>query len=235
MLACIRGRRLGQYARIVQCAPPSLVALLSATALADKSYAATIAGDLDWLYGSSSFPDSHGLLDPQSHVLMWQRFILSFPNKFRLAVKVAEYLDSGAIQFLDKPPKHDSYACHLCECTFTDVQAYYGHMARIHKHRNPFKVRACGTQCLACLKDYHNREKLCHHLRYSSQRCANYYFNHIPVLSPDVLKSEDSTTAALTAKLKREGKDHKFAELPPVRHEGPLPDRDAPSVQLSNM
>jgi len=74
-------------------------------------------------------------------------------------------------------------------------------MARIHKHRNPFKLRVAGTKCLGFLKDYHNREKLCHHLKHSSQLCAKYYINHIPLLSPEQLKAEDRATACLTAQL----------------------------------
>ena len=42
------------------------------------------------------------------------------------------------------------------------------------------------------------------------------------MLPPDVLKAEDAATAALTVKLKAVGRDHKYAELPPLRHAGPL-------------
>jgi len=44
----------------------------------------------------------------------------------------------------------------------------------------------------------------------------------VPELPPDVLKAEDAATDALTVQLKAAGMDHTYAELPPLRHAGPL-------------
>jgi len=230
VLACIRGRRLRLFSRVIHSAPCSLVALLSASALYRHSFAAEIGRDLEWLFASTCFPEELGMLAPSDHCLMWRRLVVAFPNKFRKAIKAAETIDNEALPRPIEVKDAQAYACHICNVSLPDVQAYYGHMARIHHHRNPFKLRAEGTQCLACLKNYHNREKLCHHLRYSSKLCAQYYINHVPILSQDVLRREDKSTAAMTAQLKRDGLDHKFSVLPPIRHQGPLPDRAAPIV-----
>jgi len=155
------------------------------------------------------------MMDPILYPVMWFRFVSAFPGKFRKAVQSAERMDFHAIEFPEKPVADECIICQLCGVTCKGSNEFYGHVATIHGHRNPFKLRVQGSQCLSCLKNYFNREKLCHHLKHSSKKCARYYMARVPILPPDVLKAEDAATAALTAKLKASGRDHKYAELPP--------------------
>jgi len=128
----------------------------------------------------------------------------------------------STIRIPEKPVTEECIVCHMCDITCKSANEFYGHVARIHGHRSPFKLRVQGTQCLCCLKHCYNREKLCHHLKHSSKNCARYYMVRVPILPPDVLKAKDAATAAFIAKLKASGRDHKYADLPPYRHAGPL-------------
>ena len=120
-------------------------------------------------------------------------------SNYKNAVQNAEHIDFHSFKFQDKPEADNNIVCHLCGITCKSANEFHEHMARIHKHRSPFKFRVAGTRCLSRLKDCHNREKLCQHLKHGSNKCANYYLARVPVLPEDVLKAEDAATAALTA------------------------------------
>jgi len=52
VLACIRGRRLRLYSRIICSAPPQLVQLLASSCAYEKSFVAELGRDLHWLFTS---------------------------------------------------------------------------------------------------------------------------------------------------------------------------------------
>ena len=141
------------YARIVLLAPGALVNLLASSCSNEKSYAAEPAKDLHWLWTTSCFPEGFGLLDPLLHPTMWSRLVSAYPNRFRRAVQNAEHIECQAIEFAEKPAvQQECIVCHLCGVSCKTADEYHGHMARLHGHRKPFKIRVSGTQRLYCVK-----------------------------------------------------------------------------------
>jgi len=222
VLGCIRGRRLRQYSRIVQAAPFELQALLSATVDYNKSYVAELTRDLKWLFESSSFPEELGMQSPSENPVLWQRLVSSMPNRFRNSVARAEELECLPLEFEAKPAV-GACNCQICGFYCKSVHVFNGHMSKVHGHQNPIKLRVQGSVCLGCMKEHHNRNKLCHHLRYRSQKCREYYENNLPVLSPEVLEAEARKWAAVSVSNRAAGHDAKYSDLPTFRIPGPRP------------
>ena len=110
-----------------------------------------------------------------------------------------------------------------CPCCHIQMFAYKlaGHMAKVHKHRNPVKPYVLGSICIFCLKDYQSRAKLVNHLCYHSLKCRQAYMQREP-LPPDVFLEEEAATARHAKTLRRAGRSQLFAPNPVVRICGPL-------------
>jgi len=77
------------------------------------------------------------MMDPLLYTVVCHRFVISYPGKFRNAVQNAERMDLHAIEFAEKVKPDECIVCHLCGVVCKSANEFYGHVARIHGHRNP--------------------------------------------------------------------------------------------------
>eukprot|EP00438_Fugacium_kawagutii_P011176 Skav227750 [mRNA] locus=scaffold3513:523629:524477:- [translate_table: standard] len=81
--------------------------------------------------------------------------------------------DTGVQWSQDVPPPASpgNFACHLCTATFRDYKSLCAHVFKQHGLANVAHRYATGNHCRACLKVYHDRERLVHHLKYYRTGC----------------------------------------------------------------
>lgn len=224
VLARIRARRLRQYVRILAHAPPSLILLLSANAPNDGSFGAQIIQDMCWLHESRSVCEDFNLPlpdNPQNH-FVWYQFVKNNGETFRKYIQQSESTDMIPLA-LEKPKVRDVSMVE-CPCCQIQIMAYKlnGHLAKVHKHRNPVKPYVAGSVCVFCMTDYQTRAKLVNHLCYHAPKCREQYLNCMPLLSQAVFEKEEELTAQNARALRRAGRSQSYSPYPATRVPGPL-------------
>ena len=109
--------------------------------------------------------------------------ILVVVKIFRRASNVLVSDFSGFLRFLDglgssgrlvgKIPCGSAHA-HVCACTW--------HRWGKHKLRNPVRELVCTTVCIACMREFHTRERVLAHITASSPKCRGVYLEVRPDL-----------------------------------------------------
>jgi len=224
VLARIRARRLRQFARILAHAPRDLLDLLAHNCVFNNSFGAQLVEDLQWLFDSRSSCESFTLPPPNlpENYLVWHKFVSEQGDQFIKYVKQSEATD--CIPLVLESPKVRNEALVQCPCCDRKMLAYKldGHLAKVHKHRNPIKPYVAGSVCLFCMVDYQSRAKLVNHLCYHSPKCKNKYLSCVPKLSPEVFEEEERSTAQNAKALRQAGRSQLYSPYPAERVCGPL-------------
>eukprot|EP00438_Fugacium_kawagutii_P005045 Skav203636 [mRNA] locus=scaffold1120:146269:148289:- [translate_table: standard] len=148
---------------------------------------------------------------------MWAQF-RAFQRAFH-----REALEYGVIctDSLLPPDTTYEFECHLCAATFKSHKALCAHVFKRHNLSNVAQRYAIGNQCRACLKTYHSRDQLIHHLKYYRTGCIVKLNILVPALTDDelqIIQQEASQTRAKQRAQQRTG-THKW---PVVQAAGPL-------------
>lgn len=157
--------------------------------------------------------------------LIWHKFITEQGDQFLKLVKQSESIDLAPL-VLEKTKGRDESLV-KCPCCELEMLAFKldGHLAKVHKHRNPIKPYVAGFICLVCMVDYQFRAKLVNHLCYHSAKCKNMYLSCVPKLSPQAFQEEEeeeASTAQHAKKLRKEGRSQLYSPFPVERVSGPL-------------
>ena len=76
---------------------------------------------------------------------------------------------------------YSSLTCLLPKCRHNP--ALYGHMSNVHKQRNSARLHVYHNQCPVCLKHFHDRRSIIHHILYGSKRCKDLIVANVPPMS----------------------------------------------------
>eukprot|EP00438_Fugacium_kawagutii_P034295 Skav220568 [mRNA] locus=scaffold2140:124648:130443:+ [translate_table: standard] len=105
-----------------------------------------------------------------------------------------------------------SYACHLCAATFHDYKSLCGHIFKKHGIANIAQRYAATNVCRGCLKTYHSREQVLHHLKYFRTGCLLKLSVTVPPITDEelqeILESEAHHKAA--CKTQQRNPSHKW-------------------------
>ena len=115
-----------------------------------------------------------------------------------------------------------SHSCAMCDYSTDSIQALSWHEYTSHGLRHPMRDHIDGTVCIACLSDFHTRERVITHVTASSPRCRDVYLLVRPEVEPDKIVQLEVEAYQNTIKLLRSGRRRTFADIPPVRVDGPL-------------
>ena len=116
-----------------------------------------------------------------------------------------------------------SIQCHLCSLTFANSHKLSGHLSRAHHVRHPARAYAGGNGiCRVCLKCFHNRPRLIHHLRQCSKICLEHMVSTFPKFSLEMISSLDEEDRVSAACARAAGKSKLLAQVPVIRASGPL-------------
>ena len=113
--------------------------------------------------------------------------------------------------------------CPVCAISLPR-SALGGHLSIVHAWRNPARAYAHGSNCRACMKEFHTRPNLLKHLCYSSPPCLDIVMAHYMPLEPGVIVALDREDLKLKKKLRKQGRKDTFTGVPCFRYPGPLLD-----------
>jgi len=217
----IRGARLLYFARFISHAPSTLKSLVASLASSRDSWYMLVFSDLEWLF-SVEPKFSHLSLNELSQEQL-HNIILAPSWKSIVHGNIERAHQAG---YLSVPaPNHAAaqVSCDVCGKVCNNSHVLAGHMHKIHNVRHPARLFA-GSEgtCLICLKLFHTRPRLIHHLRQSSKPCLVKYKFYFPPSDPDVVASLDAEDRIQAAKAKRSGQSKLFASIPVLAMHGPL-------------
>eukprot|EP00438_Fugacium_kawagutii_P008771 Skav211395 [mRNA] locus=scaffold1467:73053:76628:- [translate_table: standard] len=184
----LRRARLRYLGTLYRCCTPYLWSILRL----DQAWQTLIRADLVWLW--HQLRNASSLPDPDENSAAWLDLIHAQPRYWKKLVNrgvqheilqiqnqeeiknmhqtIAGFL--GEAGFPPAPPTfHDDLppdVCHGCLTCGIACRSKGGegaHMFRCHQICAPERRLMCGTQCSACLREYHTTAKLQAHLRHS--------------------------------------------------------------------
>ena len=110
---------------------------------------------------------------------LWKAF-----RKFQLLFEddATQYGFDWTLQQHEQPaPAH--YECPTCQATFPTYKALCTHTYKKHSELNVVHKYAITNVCRSCLKVYHSRTQLVHHLKYMRTGCLVHLIAAVPPLS----------------------------------------------------
>eukprot|EP00435_Cladocopium_sp_Y103_P054613 s2039_g17.t2 len=119
------------------------------------------------------------------------------------------------------------WTCDLCDRAFANKVALSMHAVKAHGYQTLVRHYAIDGVCPACSRDFHNRARLCAHLRTAESclQCIRAVFPPLTVAQLQELNEIDRQHAQL---MKSQGRLPPKAQLPVVRATGPvLPPSDS--------
>ena len=81
------------------------------------------------------------------------------------------------------------FHCPTRQQSFTSLQRLFAHDFKQHRSRNVASLYAVDSTCRWCLKQYHSRVQLLHHLKYTRTGCLRALICTVPPLDPDSVES----------------------------------------------
>ena len=118
---------------------------------------------------------------------------------------------------------YDPVKCSRCSIWCRNSHQLAGHVSRVHKlkHISRTFAESDGT-CRICLKHFHNRPRLIHHLRQNSFPCLVQYDANLFTLVPSRVNELDLQDRVAAATAKRSGQSQLKACCPVVLAPGPF-------------
>ena len=214
-------KRLNLFARVLVDAPPELLCLLAASAIEGaRSWANQVVVDISHIYKLALFPL---LPDPMTEPLAWFTFVQNKPRVFKKALY--EYKDMVAGEIPHVAPSLDIVRTELTACTMCNkTLPHYklsSHMFSKHGIKNNIRKHISGTVCICCMKDFHTRKKIVHHVSFRSPKCKTYWLSRDPIPQEDYCRLESESTS-LVKHLNHIGRSALYSDSRPCRITGPL-------------
>ena len=241
----LRRQRLRYLPTLYRCSQLVPWALLSA----DEAWCELLRNDLLWMYAqlwnASSLPSPADDFGPWRSILVhypgyWKRLLRRCCEHAKLQRErehharqlhcdvLAALRDHGELCVQPPPPPRllpaQVFGCLTCRVKCKSFGGEGAHMFRAHGIRAPHRRYCEGTQCIACLKEYHTVGRLQHHLR-SSSTCRRTLIGRGFWNTED--PGEGSSIHALQERQHNGVRLAQQAEGPrlPALHHGPEPDR----------
>jgi len=229
--ACMRVRaaRLKFLPRLFRTAPPVLMAMLDELARGGVGWPAMIVDDLRWMRDNCR--RHQDLPDPADDAAAWRLGVCARPAAWKLAVsaavtrhavRAARAAAANAAPVPEALPFYE-FPCELCDRAFQSRASLASHMYRCHGVKNEIRRFMRETHCLACLMQFHSRERLFHHLSVSQARCRGWYYARVQPLSPQEADVLDKECACIQRALVHKGLHPRRALRRAVRLCGPAP------------
>ena len=114
----------------------------------------------------------------------------------------------------------EAVACPHCEKSFP-YHKLSSHMFSQHGIRNNVRNYISGTICVCCLKDFHTRRKIVHHISFRSPRCKAHLLKCESISSEEYCKLEEESTRNVKH-LMHLGRSALYSDCRPCRVSGPL-------------
>ena len=187
----LRKCRLQYLRQMVASAPDELWAIVRA----DRLYAECLLNDLHWMFlwiqGTSDAKP------PRENWAFWRSLMAARPGTFKGWLKRAVSLDNCRIHLAasleglhramvrsagtlpSRPDLDCTELCIPCKRAFATRVAWAAHAARAHGYRSRAHLKASGTICLSCGKDYSNVHRLRRHL-VSVPKCVQQWGQFVP-------------------------------------------------------
>eukprot|EP00438_Fugacium_kawagutii_P029609 Skav235423 [mRNA] locus=scaffold924:557213:560458:- [translate_table: standard] len=243
--------RLRYLARLLKVCPPVFWAWTLAISEVPRSWLADLRSSLAWFLQFYPYPVP---LDLQSDLPEWFAFVAldpSWKGRIRTALAACEgyrsaqaeaYLwnrsfDEMVVQYGGTLPdqSHVSVArpwiCDLCDSAFPSKAALALHSAKRHGYRTATHFFALDGWCSACVRDFHTRSRLRHHLA-ASPNCLPVLRACFAPLSAEVVEQLDAQELADAHVMHQGGWHATKALLPRLRMAGPrLPSPGTPEAQ----
>ena len=162
--------RLCYFCRVVQHAPPSLIALLQCdvadewkeeTLIALRALQDIVRPQLDHLHELEHFEH---FVRVNAHSSMWNGLIK------RVEKHAAK--EEPSAWTAEMPAPTAVFQCSDCSREFTSRKALKCHQSRVHGARRPAYFVAGGSICPACGANFHSRTRLMAHLQWGKASCV---------------------------------------------------------------
>ena len=203
----------------------------------DRNWKQLVEDDFAWLW--SNLSNTCHLGDPKLHmsrwleILVWHRSywrsLLRRTEKHAIQQQALKYqctqfhlkirdllADNG---FWSPPPSCDLdvprdlyFGCMRCQMRFKTKGGEGAHMCRAHRKINPIRYYISGTQCMACLREYHTVGQMQAHLLRSAD-CRAYLLHH---------RLRGQALPGIGSKEDVERQHRLDGKLPPLQASGPL-------------
>ena len=215
--------RMALFTRVSRVRPVSLLRLLEASAHYSGSWLKAVDEDFDWL---TSVTDT--LADRRSWSLnSWAHAARDDPKSTKKEIAtVCRRPEANVCSAWATSVAHRSlgeqWVCDECSSQCKSKQALAAHKFKKHGVTRLTRHYVGGTHCVACLRQFHERNRLIQHLERASPRCRQEVLARLPKLCPEIVQRLDQEAAAHVRRLAAEGRSRVHAALPCVRLNGPL-------------
>jgi len=218
-----RVKRLIYLPRLIKYGPIALKAAIAILQNNKDSWYNMLVDDLKWLSSRSERMSDFQMSDFLSDD--FQTFLFSSAWKTSVYEAGENSMKEGTDSHVSNPltsAKCIPVQCKICSVWLKNSHQLSGHLGRIHKLKHIARnfAHRSGT-CSICLKGFHNRVRLIHHLRQSSYSCLMQYEAHNLTLTRDQTDEFDLEDRLATATAKRSGLSKLHAASPAVQFSGP--------------
>ena len=170
---------------------------------------------------------------PSENPQAWIALVRAHPIAWRKIVADAlKPRPSGQNGQTHEPPASDHYPCgppaspwlcYNCGASFTTRRGLASHATHAHKRAGAASDCMHGTNCVACLREFHTRHRLTAHLIHGSPACAEAIRRHLAPPSPLDVQELLATERACAAQAKANPGKYLPHNKPMCRLAGPLP------------
>ncbi len=218
----LRGARLLYLVRFFRFAPLTLRLLVASCAELAHTWPQFIVDDLEWLFKRDHRVAE--ILDPRVHLVSWFIFIQSHPSAWRRIVSSNCRTSACNDPRVEASPGSElGLACDLCSRTFSCRKSLCTHKFRAHNVRSEPRQYVQVPTCPICLKHFHHRWRLIHHLAFGSKKCFGAMINlHYSPLPTDLVHALDKSDAIELRALAKSGKTRWAVTYPAFRVPGPI-------------
>ena len=129
--------------------------------------------------------------------------------------------ESEAIKSSITNTQVQSRSCAICNTSFLTVQKLKLHQYRVHGIKHPLRRHITGNSCPCCLRYFHTRNTVLHHLRYPTRHCYKRLFEQQPFLSKEESDQLDEQENERQKQARKAGQPEASARLPFFTLQGP--------------
>ena len=106
-----------------------------------------------------------------------------------------------------------SRSCSICNSNFDIVQKLKLHKYRVHGIKHPLRCHIVGNSCLCCLKYFHTRNRVLHHLKHPSKHCHKKLLELPPFITKEKSEELDALKNLRHKKARKSGQPEHFVRL----------------------
>ena len=215
--------RMSLFVRVCFRRPMDLMRLLEVSGVHKSSWLRDVQADFAWAAGVAevckcwqglpmrTMVQHAGTDAPKLKTMIGQVCCLPEANVCRSWARTATQRQLG-----------EAWSCPECGRSFKTKQALATHRRRKHGVKRITRQYVDTTHCVACLLEFHDRERLINHLEEKSPPCCAAVLERLPQLAPEIVEELDARAAMRVRELAASGKRRVHASLPCVRLQGPL-------------